>query len=157
MSRIHRLVPGLLLLLLAGVTACASGARGAAAPSAAWEVDRTEIMDRLRASADAWNAADLKGHLAIYVDTVTFMTAAGPRPGVAPVEEAFSRTYWRDGRPIQQLAFEQVSVRPLGADAALQTGRFLLSGGGQPERSGWFTLVWIRTPAGWRAVHDHSS
>ena len=28
---------------------------------------------------------------------------------------------------------------------------------GKPPLSGWFTLVWQRTAAGWRAVHDHSS
>lgn len=155
MNRIPRLLP---ILLLAAASACASaGARATAGAPATWEADRAEIMARLQASSDAWNAADLRGHLALYVDTVTFMTANGPRPGVGPVEEAFSRTYWRDGRPIQRLGFEQVAVRPLGAAAALQTGRFVLSGGGQPERSGWFTLVWVRTPDGWRAVHDHSS
>lgn len=154
MNGIPRLLP---VVLLAALSACASaGARAAAVP-ATWDADRAEIMAKLQASSDAWNAADLRGHLALYVDTVTFMTANGPRPGVRPVEEAFSRTYWRDGRPIQRLAFEQVAVRPLGADAALQTGRFVLSGGGQPEQSGWFTLVWVRTPGGWRAVHDHSS
>jgi ketosteroid isomerase-like protein len=154
MNRITRLLP---VLLLSAASACASAATRGAAPPATWDADRAEIMALLQASSDAWNAADLKGHLALYVDTVTFMTATGPRPGVGPVEEAFSRTYWRDGRPIQRLAFEQVALRPLGADAALQTGRFVLSGGGEPERSGWFTLVWVRTPAGWRAVHDHSS
>ena len=45
----------------------------------------------------------------------------------------------------------------LTPDAALATARFVLSGGGKPDQSGWFTLVWLRTPAGWRAVHDHSS
>lgn len=151
----QRFMPGrhlLSLLLLSVSAACASRP----AP-AAWSLERAEILGRLRASAEAWNDADLRGHLAIYVDTVTFMTATGPRPGVAPVEEAFSRSYWRDGRPIQRLSFEQVVVRPLSPDAALQTGRFVLSGGGEPERSGWFTLVWIRTADGWRAVHDHSS
>ena len=37
------------------------------------------------------------------------------------------------------------------------TGRFVLSGGGAAEQSGWFTIVWMRTTEGWRAVHDHSS
>jgi ketosteroid isomerase-like protein len=150
-----------ILLLAAAVAVAAAGcasprASGGRAP-ATWGADRAEILASLRASSDAWNRADLPGHLGIYVDTVTFMTGNGPRPGVQPVQEAFSRTYWRDGRPLQRLDFEQVTIRPLGADAALQTGRFILSGGGRDEQSGWFTLVWIRTTAGWRAVHDHSS
>lgn len=149
--------PGILALaLLVMLAACASARpRGPSVP-ATWEADRAEIMERLRGSSDAWNQADLGGHLAIYVDSVTFMTQNGPRPGVEPVRQAFSRAYWRDGRPVQRLDFEQITVRPLGEDAALQTGRFILSGGDRPEQSGWFTLVWIRTEDGWRAVHDHS-
>lgn len=150
-------MPWILALALLFVLAACAGARprGPVVP-ATWGSDSAEIMARLRESSDAWNQADLDGHLAIYVDSVTFMTEDGPRPGVEPVRQAFSRTYWRDGRPLQRLDFEQITIRPLGEDAALQTGRFILSGGGRPQQSGWFTLVWIRTEEGWRAVHDHS-
>lgn len=142
--------------LVALLSACA-GAGAGIAPPPGWAGDEAAIHAALQGSADAWNAADLRGHLAIYVDSVTFMTRNGPRPGVAPIEQAFSQTYWRDGRPIQNLRFEQAVVRPLGPGAALQTGRFVLSGGGEAEQSGWFSLVWVRTPHGWRVVHDHSS
>ena len=124
---------------------------------ATWDADTAEIRSLTKASSDAWNRGDLKEHLAFYVDTVTFMTANGPRPGVAAVEKAFSEKYFRNGAPKQTLSFSQVTIRPLGRDAALETGRFLLSGGGEPDQSGWFTLVWMRTADGWRAVHDHSS
>lgn len=143
------------LLLLAG--GCASTPPAGPSVAETWDADRAEILARLRASSDAWNRGDLAAHFAIYADTVTFMTGNGPRPGIAPAREAFTRSYWRDGRPIQRLDFEQVTIRPLDEDAALQTGRFILSGGGRDEQSGWFTLVWVRTPEGWRAVHDHSS
>jgi beta-aspartyl-peptidase (threonine type) len=119
--------------------------------------DEEQIRAATRASADAWNRADLKGHLSIYAEDVTFMTRSRPRPGVAPIEESFSKKYFQDGRPKQRLSFEDIAVRPLGRDAALETGRFVLSGGGEPEQSGWFTLVWVRTPQGWKVVHDHSS
>lgn len=141
------------LLLVPGCAAT----RGVAGTPSTWAADVQEIRARTTASTDAWNRGDLKGHLAIYVDSVTFMTRTGPRPGVAAIEEQFTRTYFRDGQPKQQLRFEQVSIRPLGRDAALETARFILSGGGEPDQTGWFTLVWVRTPDGWRAVHDHSS
>ena len=142
-------------LLLA---ACSGAASPAAAPQpVSWAADEAAIRTAMRASAEAWNRGDLRGHLAIYVDSVTFMTRNGPRPGVAAVEESFTRSYFRNGQPKQQLRFEQMTVRPLGRDAALETGRFILSGGGEAEQSGWFTLVWVRTAAGWRAVHDHTS
>ena len=112
-------------------------------------------MDRVSISCE--RLSDLPGHLAIYDPGVTFMTKQGPRPGVEPIEQSFRETYFRDGQPIQQLRFEQLTTRPLGPDGALSTGRFVLSGGGQPDQSGWFTLVWQRSLSGWRAVHDHSS
>jgi ketosteroid isomerase-like protein len=146
-----------LLPLLALAGACAPAAPAPAPVPATWAADEAAIAALLRGSSDAWNRADLRGHLGIYVDSVTFMTRDGPRPGIAPIEEAFSRTYWQGGRPLQELRFERVATRPLGEGAALQTGRFVLAGGGLPEQSGWFTLVWVRTPAGWRVVHDHSS
>lgn len=152
MNSTSRLLPLALVLIAAG---CA--AAPAPAPLALQPQDEAAIQAALQGSANAWNRADLPGHLAIYVDSVTFMTRDGPRPGVAPIEEAFTRTYWRDGRPVQTLTFEQAVVRPLGPDAAMQTGQFILSGGGEETQSGWFTLVWVRTPDGWRVVHDHSS
>ncbi len=142
---------------LLGAFACAPMTRPSPAESTEWAADEAAIRAATAASADAWNRGDLKGHLAIYVDSVTFMTRTGPRPGVAAIEQQFSQVYFRNGKPKQTLGFEQVTVRRLDANAALETGRFVLSGGGEAEQSGWFTLVWIRTPAGWRALHDHSS
>lgn len=119
--------------------------------------DRSEMMAALQKSADAWNQADLKGHLAIYDDSVTMMTKNGPRPGVAAIEAAFGDTYFQNGVPKQALRMERAAVRMLSPDSALMTGRFVLSGGGLPEKSGWFTLLWVRTSLGWRVVHDHTS
>jgi len=119
--------------------------------------DREKILSALQASEDAWNRGDLKGHLAIYDESVTAMTRSGPRPGIAPIETAFTKAYFRDGRPKQHLRTEQIVIRRLSPESALMTGRFVLSGGGEPEQSGWFTLVWQRTASGWKVVHDHSS
>ena len=143
------------LLLVTG--ACAPRAASAPLVPASWPEDVAQIRMATEASAAAWNRGSLKDHLAIYVDTVTFMTVTGPRPGVAAVEKAFLAKYFRDGRPKQTLSFSQLDVRPLGSNAALETGRFLLSGGGEADQSGWFTLIWMRTAEGWRVVHDHSS
>lgn len=141
------------VLLLSG---CAAAPRTTAAPST-WAQDEQEIRAAIASSAAGWNEARLDRHLALYDPSVTFMTKSGPRPGIEPIRQAFSRTYFQDGKPKQALSFEQVTVRPLGRDAALANGHFLLRGGGLPEQSGWFTLVWLRTAHGWRAVHDHSS
>ena len=144
------------LLLAAGVLLLAL-ASTAQPQSASWKVDEQQIRAATLASAAAWNHGDLKGHLAIYAADTTFMTPTGPRPGVAPIAESFTKKYFRDGKPKQNLGFEQIAVRPLGSDAALETGHYVLSGGGEPQHTGWFTLVWLRTGKGWKVVHDHSS
>jgi hypothetical protein len=63
----------------------------------------------------------------------------------------------QDGRAIQQLRFEQVTIHPLGSGYPLVVGRFVLEGGGQPEHGGWFSTIWERQAAGWWVIHDHSS
>lgn len=120
-------------------------------------IDQAFMLTALQKSADAWNRGDLKAHLAIYDPSVTVMTKAGPRPGVLAIEQSFSKSYFVNGRPKQMLRMEQVTLRGLSTHSALMTGRFVLSGGVEPEQSGWFTLVWVKTAAGWRAIHDHSS
>jgi ketosteroid isomerase-like protein len=116
-----------------------------------------EILALLNESAAAWNRGDLDGHLADNADSITFMTSKGPVVGKAGTADILRRAFFRQGKPIQSLRFEQVAVRPLGAAHALVVGRFVLTGGGEQERSGWFSTVWERQAVGWRVIHDHSS
>lgn len=147
------------ILMAIAVLLLASCAERAAAPPAAdtWGTDEASIRDQLQGSVDAWNRGDLPGHLAPYDENVTFMTKDGPRPGVAAIETAFAEKYFQDGVPKQTLRFEQLTVRRLDEDAALAIGRFVLTGGTEPEQSGWFSTIWVRGPEGWVTVHDHSS
>jgi ketosteroid isomerase-like protein len=118
---------------------------------------RGEIQALVEESAAAWNRGDLDGHLADNADSISFMTRQGPIVGKAKTADALRRSFFKDGKPIQQLRFEQVAIRPLGDDHALVVGRFILDGGGQPEHSGWFSTIWERQAGGWRVIHDHSS
>jgi len=117
----------------------------------------TAIPTALTASAEAWNNADLAGHIRPYADSATFMGGNGPIQGRERVGESLARSFWRDGKPKQRLSFDQITVRPLGDRHALVTGHFLLSGGGEMDRSGWFSLTWEKSASGWQIVHDHSS
>ncbi len=146
-----------LWLAIAWLASAAALSHHADPPAGQWQQDEAEIRRSLDASVEAFNRGDLPGHLAIYREDVNFMTKNGPRPGIAPIEKAFRESYFRDGMPKQQLRFEELSVRPIAGDAAIATARFVLSGGGEKDQTGWFTLVWVRTSIGWKAVHDHSS
>jgi ketosteroid isomerase-like protein len=129
----------------------------ACGPGASQNDAATAIPIALTASADAWNNADLAGHIRPYADAATFMGGNGPIQGRERVGESLAKSFWREGKPKQRLSFDQITVRPLGATHALVTGHFLLSGGGEMDRSGWFSLTWEKSAAGWQIVHDHSS
>jgi ketosteroid isomerase-like protein len=120
-------------------------------------VAEREIQALLDESAASWNRGDLDGHLADNADSISFMTRNGPIVGKTKTADALRSSFFKDGRPIQQLRFEQVTIRRLGEGYALVVGRFVLDGGGQPEHSGWFSTIWQRQAAGWRVIHDHSS
>ena len=59
--------------------------------------------------------------------------------------ESLAKSFWRDGKPKQTLSFDRIEVRPLGDRHALSTGHFVLTGGGEADRSGWFSLTWEKT------------
>jgi ketosteroid isomerase-like protein len=130
----------------------------AAAPAAQPDApaDVASLPALLMATTDRWNAGDLDGFIAPYASDTSFMTPAG-LIGRDAVRTRYQTRYFTGSRPDQQLRFDELRVNPLGAGHALMTGRFVLSGGGTPEQSGRFTLVWARTAEGWRIIHDHSS
>ncbi|CCH55030.1 hypothetical protein BN8_04261 [Fibrisoma limi BUZ 3] len=116
----------------------------------------TEIRATLDSTSSGWNKGDLAQYLSAYVPTATEMGPDGPRGGVERIEQTMRNGFWKTGRPLQQLRYEHVEVRMLGKEAALVTGQFVLTGGGRPDRTGWFTTVWTHTKQGWRMIHDHS-
>ena len=60
---------------------------------------------------------NLNGHLADNADSIRFMTGKGPVIGKRQTEDILRKAFFRDGKPIQSLRFEQVDIRPLGERA----------------------------------------
>jgi len=134
------------------ISACAPRASTSPTPAA----DAETITSLLDSTAAGWNRGDLAAYMAMYADTTTSMAPTGIVRGKAATEQVMRSGFWRNGRPAQQLHYEHVEVRMLGADHALVTGEYVLTGAGRPDRTGWFTTIWARTDAGWRMIHDHS-
>ncbi|HQU86836.1 MAG TPA: SgcJ/EcaC family oxidoreductase [Pyrinomonadaceae bacterium] len=118
--------------------------------------DEKAIRAVLQSTADGWNKADLSIYLAAYTKEATEMRTTGPAGGVEAIEETMKNGFWKTGKPLQNLRFENVVVRMLGKKNALVTGKFILSGGDKPDQTGWYTTVWAKTKDGWRMIHDHS-
>jgi uncharacterized protein (TIGR02246 family) len=115
-----------------------------------------QIRAVLQITAEGWNTGDLSKYLYAYVPEATEMLSTGPAGGVEVIEKTMKEGFWKSGRPLQQLRYENLVVRMLGKENALVTGQYILSGADKPDRKGWFTTVWTKTKAGWRMIHDHS-
>jgi uncharacterized protein (TIGR02246 family) len=118
--------------------------------------DEQAIRATLDTTAAGWNKGDLNQYLSAYVPEATEMLSTGPAGGVEAIEKTMKEGFWKTGRPIQTLRYESIVVRMLDKKAALVTGKYVLTGAGRPDRSGWFTTVWMKTKTGWKMVHDHS-
>jgi ketosteroid isomerase-like protein len=125
--------------------------------SSEYAADAAAIRAMLNTSAAGWNRGELPVYLSAYVDSATAMGRTGVVRGVQGIEGQMRAGYWRTGRPLQMLSYDHLEVRPIGPNQAIVTGQYILTGGGVPNRTGWFTTIWVRTRAGWRMVHDHSS
>jgi uncharacterized protein (TIGR02246 family) len=118
------------------------------------------VEKAMRASEAAWNRGDLETFASYYDDSpqTTFIGRDVTRGGTAAILARYRRGY-PTREAMGTLTFSELDVRPLADGLALMTGRFALkrtaAGGG--DSSGRFTLVWKRTPAGWKIIHDHTS
>ena len=119
--------------------------------------DAAAIKAVFDTTAAGWNRGELPVYLSAYVDSATAMGSTGLVRGVKGIEGQMRAGFWRTGRPLQNLSYDHLEIRPIGPDQAIATGQYILTGGGRPDRTGWFSTVWVRTPRGWRMVHDHSS
>ena len=147
---------GSVLFLAAVLGACSSQMRsGVTGFSRASDAGAIKAM--LDTSAAGWNRAELPVYLSAYVDSATAMGSTGLVRGVKGIEGQMRAGFWRTGRPAQTLTYDHLEIRPIGPNQAIVTGQYILTGAGLPNRTGWFTTIWVRTPAGWRMVHDHSS
>jgi uncharacterized protein (TIGR02246 family) len=142
----------LLIALVAGLAAASFGQSSFAKNEKA----EKEIKAVFDVTSTGWNTGDLSKYLYAYVPDATEMLGTGPTGGVEAIEKTMKEGFWKTGRPVQQLRYENLVVRMLGKDNALVTGQYVLSGADKPDRKGWFTTVWTKTKAGWRMIHDHS-
>ena len=134
----------------------------AACRAGAPHTDDPALVGRLTAqllrSADDWNRGDLDGFMSDYArDSATsFVEGGHVQRGWDYIRSRYAPRF-APGAQRDSLRFEEVAVRPLGADHALLTARFVLFRNGQTTASGPFSLVLERQTAGWNILHDHTS
>ncbi len=138
-----------------------------AVPAAAQEAPapvRAEIRAALNESAAGWNSGDIERFLSVYADAATTsFVGADVVHGIAPIRRQYLETYpdrfsGRSGEGGRQLSFTFHDIRMLGRDHVLAIARWHLSSTADaPAASGMTSLVFRRTPAGWKIIADHSN
>lgn len=123
------------------------------------EADRAAIEQLLADQAAAWNRGDLDAFMAGYEhsDALVFTARAKIERGWQSTRDRYEKRYGSGTESdMGKLAFEIIEVRPLGADGAVVLGNWELTETMEAGK-GVFTLATLRTPDGWRIVHDHTS
>jgi len=148
MRRIH--LRGLTLILVVLV---------AQSPASSHEAPAAAIQQAIREQADAWNRGDVEAFMRSYKNAPdTTFIGKTVQQGYAPILERYKKAY-PNKDAMGTLDCSAITVRNLGADYAVVTGRFHLArnaaGGG--DTSGIFSLVWEKTPEGWKIILDHTS
>ena len=111
----------------------------------------------IEAQAAAWNRGDVSGYMEGYAkeDAITFISGGDLTRGWQTVHDRYKARY--DTREkMGALAFSELECKPLSEFYMMATGRWQLTRAADTPR-GRFTLVFRRTAAGWRIVHDHTS
>src|SRR4051812_23009624 len=68
----------------------------------------TQIKAVLDITADGWNTGDLSKYLYAYVPEATEMLSTGPAGGVEVIEKTMREGFWKTGRPLQKLRYENI-------------------------------------------------
>jgi ketosteroid isomerase-like protein len=123
-------------------------------PKASTEAAIRAVLD---AQAAAWNRGDVETYMDGYDRSpkTEFVGGDSITRGWQEVLDRYKKKY--DSREkMGVLTFSDLEIQVLSADAALVLGRWRLQrANDQPH--GVFTLLFRKTKAGWRIVHDHSS
>jgi uncharacterized protein (TIGR02246 family) len=112
------------------------------------------VMD---AQAAAWNRGDIETYMDGYARSADTVFVSGDRVtrGWQTVLERYKKTY--DSRDkMGVLTFSDLEITLISKDAAIVLGRWHLQRS-KDEPHGRFTLLFRKTNAGWKIVHDHTS
>jgi ketosteroid isomerase-like protein len=138
----------------------------AAVASWAQNADETAIRTVMAGQAMAWNRGDVTAFMQGYEDSpdTTFVGEGAVQKGFQMILGRYQKAY-STRAPMGTLAFLNIEVRPLPSSCgqteyAVVTGNFHLTRmlkGKPAKKDGVFSLLWHKSPQGWKIVLDHTS
>jgi ketosteroid isomerase-like protein len=148
----------LTLASLVAVAAVVFGYQRRAPRSQKEDANASAVRAVLDAQVAAWNRGDVAGYMEGYAkeETTTFISGDTITRGWRTVLERY-KTRYDTRKKMGALAFTELELKPLSEFYFMATGRWQLTLEGGDTPHGRFTLIFRRTNAGWRIVHDHTS
>ncbi len=118
---------------------------------------KMEINRVMAESERAWNEGDIEKYMESYskTDSIRFAGNGNVSYGWQTVLQRYKNGY-PDKAAMGILTFSDVDIDVVSKDAAVVFGRWKLQKD-KDSPSGLYTLLFRKTEAGWRIVHDHSS
>ena len=142
---------------LAAAVAVVFGYQGRAPKAGKADREIAAVRAVLETQQAAWNRGDIDGFMEGYAkeDSITFVSGDTVTRGWQTVLDRYRKNYDSRAR-MGTLTFSELEFKPLSEFYMMAVGRFQLARDGDNPR-GRFTLIFRRTNAGWRIVHDHTS
>ncbi|HQQ92967.1 MAG TPA: DUF4440 domain-containing protein [Bacteroidia bacterium] len=115
-----------------------------------------EVADNMKKQEEAWNRGDVDGFMAYYLnsDSLMFIGKKGLKKGWKTTRENYLKSY-PDKVSMGILRFSLVKTEQVNSDCVFVIGHWELLKESPVE--GYFTLLWKKTPAGWKIFYDHTS
>ncbi len=154
-----RLRPACFLLLLSALLTAPMRAQKEGAGLSVLPQGELEIVKVLVAQERAWNDGDLNGFLTGYKHSPQTTFVSGSVQHGSDEMAAHYRTTYPTRDSMGTLSFSDLEPRLLDEHYAVLTGKYHLErnkkAGGNAQ--GIFSLVFEKTPDGWKIILDHTS
>ncbi len=159
MKSTHTFTLAFLVLLITIFVAGCNRQNHAGIPETAVKNEQIDTAVRavLDAQVAAWNRGDIEGFMVGYAKSneTTFVSGDVVTRGWQTVLDRYKNNY-SSREKMGTLAFTELEIKAVSDDAAIALGRWQLTRE-KDTPHGRFTLIFRRTPDGWRITHDHTS
>jgi beta-aspartyl-peptidase (threonine type) len=121
------------------------------------EESESAIRSVLDMQVVAWNKGDIEGFMRGYwmSKDLTFFSGGSETHGWTETLERYRKSYKGTGKQMGQLTFGDLRIEMLSPDSAFVRGTWKLTMPADPKTPhGLFTLIFRKTPDGWRIIHD---
>ena len=121
--------------------------------------EKAAIEKVLQNQVQAWNGHDLEAFMTGYWNSpsLTFFSGDQVAKGWQAGLDRYRKRYQGEGREMGKLEFSDLQIEVLGPDSAFVRGGWKLTMTDAKTPHGLFTLIFRKSPDGWKIVHDHTS